>query len=162
MEIVCIPDERLRQKSEPISLDNFDKEYKHIFDEMLDFMYKSNGVGLAGVQVGILKQILVVDVSKKRNKPVKLANPKIVLSKGKVVAEEGCLSVPKKYIKVERYAEIVVEAIDGNGKKGKFFFAGFEAIAVQHEMDHLEGKLILDYENDNNNKEIKDNKSEDK
>lgn len=162
MEIVCIPDERLRQKSEPISLDNFDKEYKHIFDEMLDFMYKNNGVGLAGVQVGILKQILVVDVSKKRNKPVKLANPKIVLSKGKVVAEEGCLSVPKKYIKVERFAEIVVEAIDGNGQKGKFLFSGFEAIAVQHEMDHLEGKLILDYENDNNNKEMKDNKSENK
>jgi peptide deformylase len=145
MNIILFPNEILKQKSVEIDIKKFDIKYKKLFNEMLDIMYKYDGIGLAAVQIGMLKRILVVDVTKTKNKPIKLANPKIIASKGKKIVEEGCLSVPKKHIKVERFEEIVIEAIDGNGKFGKFLFSGFEAVAVQHEIDHLNGKIILDY-----------------
>ena len=133
--------------STPMEENLYETVYKNLFLEMLDFMYENNGVGLAGVQVGILKNILVVDVSKKRNRPRFIANPKIITAKGEVVIEEGCLSIPDKQVKVKRFSDILLECIDGKiGKSGKFLFSGFEAIAIQHEMDHLVGKIITDYE----------------
>lgn len=147
LELVRVPDKRLHMVSTPMEVDLYEKKYKKLFLEMLDFMYENNGVGLAGVQVGVMKNILVIDVSKNKNRSKFIANPKIVSAKGEIMIDEGCLSIPGKSVKVKRFSDILVECIDGKtGNLGKFLFTGFEAIAVQHEMDHLVGKIITDYE----------------
>ena len=141
LDIVVYPSDILRQKS--VEVENIGAAEKKLFEDMLNTMYSKKGIGLAAVQVGILKRMLVVDIANK--KKIKLANPVIIAKKGTTATEEGCLSVPDKNIKIERYEEIVVKALDENNKIGTFLFTGLEAIAVQHEIDHLNGKIILDY-----------------
>lgn len=141
LDIVVYPSDILRQKS--LEVEKIGNVEKKLFNDMLDTMYFYKGVGLAAVQVGILKKMLVVDVG--NNKKIKLANPNIIAKKGIVNTEEGCLSVPNKNVKVNRAEQIVVKALDENNKYGTFLFTDMEAIAVQHEIDHLDGKIILDY-----------------
>ena len=115
---------------------------KTILSDMIRVMRSSHGIGLAASQVGIIKSIAVVDVGEGL---IKMANPRIVSEKGSSSMEEGCLSVPNSYIKVKRAAEITVSYLDENDKECKKAFRGLQARAIQHEIDHLNGKLIIDY-----------------
>jgi peptide deformylase len=134
-------DEILKKKSKEV--DVIDDKIKDLIKDMIDTMHKYDGVGLAAVQVGILKRIIVIDLYDE--KPIlKLINPVIVKTKGKQEVEEGCLSFPNKYVKAIRPEEVVVEALDENGKKIKVTGTGLLAQALSHEMDHLSGVVLTD------------------
>ena len=134
-------DEILKKKSKEVEV--IDDKIKELIKDMIDTMHKYDGVGLAAVQVGILKQIIVIDLYDE--KPIlKLINPKIVKTKGTQEVEEGCLSFPNKYVKVVRPDEVTVEALDENGKKIKVTGTGLLAQAISHEMDHLNGIVLTD------------------
>ena len=134
-------DEILKKKSKDV--DVIDEKIKELIKDMIDTMHKYDGVGLAAVQVGILKKIIVIDLYDE--KPIiKLINPTILKTKGKQEVEEGCLSFPNKYVKVNRPAEVVVEALNENGKKIKITGTGLLAQAICHEMDHLNGIVLTD------------------
>lgn len=134
-------DEILKKKSKEV--DVIDEKIISLINDMLETMYKYNGVGLAAVQVGILKRICVIDVDDGRP-PLKLINPRIVKEKGEQEVEEGCLSFPNKYAKVIRPKEIVVEAINEEGKKIKIVARDLLAQAIAHEVDHLNGEVFVD------------------
>ena len=146
LEIIIAPDPRLLKVSKPVS--KIDLEIKMLLDNMLDVMYKSNGIGLAAPQVGILKRLIVMDCSNKndKNKPLKFINP-VILELSEVISEfeEGCLSLPTQFARVERPEMVVVKYEDekGNSKKKKFY--GIESTCLQHEIDHLNGKLFVDH-----------------
>ncbi len=134
-------DEILKKKSKEVEV--IDDKIKELIKDMIDTMHKYDGVGLAAVQVGILKQIIVIDLYDE--KPIlKLINPKIIKTKGTQEVEEGCLSFPNKYVKVVRPEEVTVEALDENGKKIKVTGTGLLAQAISHEMDHLNGVILTD------------------
>ncbi len=134
-------DEILRKKSKEVEV--IDDKIKELIKDMIDTMHTYDGVGLAAVQVGILKKIIVIDLYDE--KPIlKLINPVIVKTKGKQEVEEGCLSFPNKYVKVVRPDEVTVEALDENGKKIKVTGTGLLAQAISHEMDHLNGIVLTD------------------
>lgn len=134
-------DEILKKKSKEVEV--IDDKIKELIKDMIDTMHEYDGVGLAAVQVGILKNIIVIDLYDE--KPVlKLINPKITRTKGKQEVEEGCLSFPNKYVKVIRPEEVTVEAIDENGQNIKVTGTGLLAQAISHEMDHLNGVLLTD------------------
>ena len=134
-------DEILKKKSRDVEV--IDEKIKTLIEDMIETMHKFDGVGLAAVQVGILKKIIVIDLYDE--KPIlKLINPVIVKTKGKQEVEEGCLSFPNKYVKVIRPAEVVVEALDENGKKIKVTGTGLLAQAISHEVDHLNGVVLTD------------------
>ena len=134
-------DEILKKKSKEV--DVIDDKIKDLIKDMIDTMHKYDGVGLAAVQVGILKRIIVIDLYDE--KPIlKLINPVIVKTKGKQEVEEGCLSFPNKYVKAIRPEEVIVEALDENGKKIKVTGTGLLAQALSHEMDHLSGVVLTD------------------
>lgn len=135
-------DEILSKKSREVE-DIKDEKIQALIDDMLDTMYKANGVGLAAVQVGMLKQIVVIDVSEKCNEPIVLINPKIIKEKGTQEVDEGCLSFPNKFAKVIRPAEVVVEALDREGKKIKIKAKDLLAQAISHEIDHLNGIVFV-------------------
>ncbi len=136
-------DEILGKKSREV--DNIqDSKIQELIDDMLETMYKANGVGLAAVQVGILKQIVVIDVEEDCSNPIVLINPKITKEKGTQEVEEGCLSFPNKFAKVVRPAEVIVEALDRNGKKIKIKAKELLAQAISHELDHLNGIVFVD------------------
>ena len=144
--IITVPNELLKKTSDPIEKvgDNEKKLVKDLFDTM----YNSNGIGLAAVQVGILKRILVIDVSTKEEKknPMCFINPVIKkISDEKSVYEEGCLSIPDTFIEIERPKFCVVEYIGLDGKKKEMECDGLLSTCLQHECDHLEGKLIIDF-----------------
>jgi peptide deformylase len=144
-QILKIPDPLLRKVSEPVT--SINKEVKHLMDDMLETMYAAPGIGLAAVQVGLLKRIIVIDISKEEKKnPLFLINPKIIFrSKKMSIYEEGCLSIPGHFAEIERPAECHIDYIDYNGKK-KFLKAnGILSTCIQHEVDHLDGKLFIDY-----------------
>tara|TARA_B100001121_G_scaffold300502_1_gene310433 strand:- start:333 stop:857 length:525 start_codon:yes stop_codon:yes gene_type:complete len=144
--IVIEPDPILRKKSNPI--EKVDQNLRKLLDEMLETMYKAPGIGLAAVQIGILKRIIVIDVSKddKKKNPLFLINPKITFkSKNTSVYEEGCLSLPGHFAEIERPAECYVDYIDYEGKKKKLKAKGLLSTCIQHEVDHLDGKLFIDY-----------------
>ena len=146
LKIIIAPDPRLLEVSEPVTVIN--NEVKDLLEDMLETMYKSNGIGLAAPQVGILKRLVVMDCSEqnKKQKPLKFINPEILnLSSEKSEFEEGCLSLPTQYAKVERPSKIEVKYEDENGKKIKKNFFGIEATCLQHEIDHLDGKLFVDH-----------------
>lgn len=134
-------DEILKKKSKEV--DVIDERIISLINDMLETMYKYNGVGLAAVQVGILKRICVIDIDDGRP-PLKLINPRIVKEKGEQEVEEGCLSFPNKYAKVIRPKEIVVEAINEEGKKIKIVAKDLLAQAIAHEVDHLNGEVFVD------------------
>ena len=146
LKIIIAPDSRLLEVSKPVKEVNND--IKNLLEDMLQVMYRSNGIGLAAPQVGILKRLIVMDCSDKNTKkePLKFVNPEILnLSSDKSEFEEGCLSLPTQYAKVERPSNIEVEYKDENGNKYRKSFSGIEATCLQHEIDHLNGKLFVDH-----------------
>lgn len=143
LEILHFPDPRLRQKAVPVAEVN--DEIRTIVDNMFETMYAAPGIGLAAVQVNILKQIIVIDISEEKNQPLCLINPEIVEKQGLEKMEEGCLSVPGIFEKVTRADTIKVHFLDREGKSREQEFNGLLSVCIQHEMDHLEGKLFVDY-----------------
>ena len=145
-KIVIEPDAILRKKSEP--LEKISRNEKKLLDDMLETMYEASGIGLAAVQVGVLKRMVVIDVSKEKEKkkPLFLINPEITFySKKKSIYEEGCLSLPGQFAEIERPAECTLKYIDYNGKEKELKADGLLATCVQHEVDHLNGILFIDY-----------------
>ena len=145
-KILTEPDPILRKKCEP--LEKVDTETKKLMDDMLETMYAAPGIGLAAVQVGILKRLVVIDISKaeEKKKPIFLINPQIIRqSKKTSVYEEGCLSLPGQFAEIERPAECTLKYIDYNGKEKELKAEGLLATCVQHEVDHLNGILFIDY-----------------
>ena len=145
-KIVIEPDPILRKKSDP--LEKVDVELRSLMDDMLETMYGAPGIGLAAVQVGILKRLIVLDISKDKEKkdPLFLINPEITfLSKKMSVYEEGCLSLPGHYAEIERPTECHVNYVDYNGKKRELKTDGLLSTCIQHEVDHLNGILFVDY-----------------
>ena len=144
-KILIVPDPILRKKCEP--LENVDDDVRKLMNDMLETMYKAPGIGLAAIQVGILKRIVVIDISKEEKKnPLFLVNPEIIYkSKNTSVYEEGCLSLPGQFAEIERPAECHIKYIDYNGKEKKLETKGLLATCIQHEIDHLNGILFIDY-----------------
>ena len=134
-------DEILIKKSKVV--ENVDDKIRALAQDMMDTMHKFNGVGLAAVQVGILKRVIVIDTGEKKEQFV-LINPEIIKEKGEQECEEGCLSFPNKFGKIIRPAEVVVVALNENGKKIKITAKGLLAQAISHEVDHLNGELFID------------------
>lgn len=137
-------DEILKKKSREIPKEDIlTEKIQTLIDDMIETMHKYNGVGLAAVQVGILKRIVVIDLYDDKG-PIVLINPRILKTKGEQEVEEGCLSFPNKFAKIVRPAEVVVEYLDRNGKKVKLKAKELLAQVVSHELDHLEGELFID------------------
>ena len=144
--ILTEPNKLLRQVSEPV--ESVGDSEKQLMDDMLDTMYAANGIGLAAIQIGVPKRIIVMDISKDENdkEPRYFVNPKIKNKNSeKATYEEGCLSVPEQFAEIERPNECEVEYLDYNGKKQLLKADGLLATCIQHEMDHLEGILFIDY-----------------
>ena len=143
LKILCFPDARLRTKAKPVK--EVTDETRQFLDELLETMYDAPGIGLASTQVDVHKQIVVVDVSEEKDEPYCFINPVITHAEGEEVCEEGCLSVPEFYAEVTRAEEITVVALDRDGKEFTLEADGMLAICIQHELDHLKGKLFVDY-----------------
>lgn len=143
LNVLHYPDPRLRIKAAPI--DRFDDEIRSLARDMLETMYAAPGIGLAATQVNVPKRILVTDVSETKDQPLCLINPRILEQQGVVEIEEGCLSVPGVFEVVQRAEQITVEAIGLDGVLFTLEAEGLLAVCIQHEMDHLDGKLFIDY-----------------
>jgi peptide deformylase len=144
LPILCYPDPRLHTVAKPVQA--VDARIKTLIGDMLDTMYDANGVGLAATQVDVHERLIVIDVSEQRNEPLVLINPEITwASAEKQVSDEGCLSVPGIYDGVERAAQVKVAAMDGEGKSRAIEAQGMLAVCIQHEMDHLLGKVFVEY-----------------
>ena len=143
LQVLTFPDERLRTVAKPVEA--VTPEIQKIVDDMLETMYQEEGIGLAATQVDIHQRIVVIDLSEERNQPMVLINPEITDKRGEDGIEEGCLSVPGARALVSRAAEVSVKALDRDGNEFAFEAEDLLAICVQHELDHLEGKLFVDY-----------------
>jgi peptide deformylase len=143
LNILEFPDPRLRIKAKPVEI--VDDALRQLIDDMFETMYDAPGIGLAATQVDVHRRLLVADVSAEKNEPWVLINPEIVEKDGIEVTEEGCLSVPGYYEEVERAEHVRVRYLDRDGKQVESEFDGLLAVCVQHEMDHLDGKLFVDY-----------------
>lgn len=143
LRILEYPDPRLRTKAQLV--ETVDDEIRKLAGDLLETMYAAPGIGLAATQVDVHKRLLVVDVSDDRSQPFCLINPEIMEKDGVEVMEEGCLSVPGIYEKVERADHIKVRALNTDGESFEMEAEGLLAVCIQHEMDHLEGKLFVDY-----------------
>jgi peptide deformylase len=143
LNILEYPDPRLRTRAHPVA--QVDDEVRRLVDDMFETMYAAPGVGLAATQVDVHRRVLVADVSDERNQPLCLINPEIIRREGTQILEEGCLSVPGVYDKVVRSERIRVRALDRDGREFELDADGLLAVCIQHEMDHLEGKLFVDY-----------------
>ena len=143
LTILEYPDPRLRTKAQPVAV--FDAALQTLIDAMFDTMYAAPGIGLAATQVNVHRQLLILDVSEEKNQPLVLINPKILAREGSQTYQEGCLSVPGIYADVDRADRITVAALDRNGKPLTFDADSLLAVCIQHEMDHLVGKLFVDY-----------------
>lgn len=143
LNILHHPDPRLRTKAAPVSI--FDNALVTLADNMLETMYAAPGIGLAATQVNVHKRLIVVDVSEDNNAPHILVNPKLELFGDRVSGDEGCLSVPGFYERVERAEQINVLAQDVSGAPLEMSAEGLLAVCIQHECDHLDGKLFVDY-----------------
>jgi len=143
LKILEYPDPRLRIKAEPVPA--VTDEIRQLAADMLETMYAAPGVGLAATQVDRHVRLVVIDVSETRDQPWVLINPEIISSDGKETSDEGCLSVPGVTEGVERAARVRVRALDVDGQSREFDADGLLAVCVQHELDHLEGKLFVDY-----------------
>ncbi len=145
-EILTEPNKILRQISKPV--EKVTKHEQQLMDDMLDTMYNANGIGLAAIQIGVPKRIIVMDIAKKDEKknPMYFVNP-VIKNKNKDLStyEEGCLSVPNQFAEVDRPATCEIEYLDYNGDKKLLKASGLLATCIQHEMDHLEGILFIDY-----------------
>ena len=143
LDILRYPDERLHTVAAPIEV--VDDEVRRIVADMAETMYAAPGIGLAATQVDVHKQVIVVDVSERRDSLVVLVNPEIVEAVGVSDIEEGCLSVPSIYELVERAERVKVRAYDQNGTAFTLEAQGLLAVCIQHEMDHLKGKVFIEY-----------------
>lgn len=143
LTILEYPDPRLRTKA--VQVTRVDADIRRLIDDMFETMYAAPGVGLAASQVNVHKRIIVVDVSEKRDTPYAFINPTIDVLIGEQESEEGCLSVPGFYELVKRAQKIRVRALDRNGEPFELETEGMLAVCIQHECDHLEGKLFVDY-----------------
>lgn len=143
LSILEFPDERLRKKAVPVQ--KVDDKIRKLVDDMLETMYESRGVGLAATQVNVHQRIVVIDVSEEKDAPICLINPEIVEKDGVKEGEEGCLSVPGFFEKVTRAEHIIVKALNKNGEPFELSCRDLLAVCVQHELDHLDGKLFVDY-----------------
>jgi peptide deformylase len=143
LAILEFPDPRLRKTATPVS--TVDDALRNLIDDMLETMYAAPGIGLAASQVDVHKRLLVADVSAEGDEPHALINPVILEKDGIQVSEEGCLSVPGYYEEVERAEHIRVRYQDRNGEEVETEMEGLLAVCVQHEIDHLDGKLFVDY-----------------
>ena len=143
MELLQFPDERLRRVSQPV--EKFDEDLKLLSKEMLKIMYQSMGIGLAAPQVNKPIRLIVLDVSEKRNKPMMFVNPNLEKVEGIVDSSEGCLSVPEIRTTIQRHKKILLSAQNIDGSEIKIEADDLLSICVQHEIDHLDGKLFIDY-----------------
>lgn len=143
LKILEFPDPRLRRKAVPV--ETVDDELRALVDDMFETMYQAPGIGLAATQVDVHRRLLVADVSSDKSEPHVLINPEILEMDGKAVSEEGCLSVPGYYEEVERAEHIRVRFLDRDGNPVEKDMDGLLAVCVQHEIDHLDGKLFVDY-----------------
>ena len=143
LNIINYPDPRLRTKGKPV--ETFDDSLVKLKDDMLETMYAAPGIGLAAVQVGQYLRMLVIDVTEEKNGPQCFINPEIIASDGEVKTEEGCLSVPAIYEPVKRFETVTIKAQDEFGEWFELEADGLLSVCIQHEMDHLEGKLFVDY-----------------
>ena len=143
LTILEFPDPRLRTRASPV--ESVDDGLKSLIDDLFETMYEAPGIGLAATQVNVHKRVLVADVSADKSEPYALVNPVILEKDGVTVTEEGCLSVPGYYEEVERAEHIRVKFIDRLGDDVEMEAEGLLAVCIQHEMDHLEGKLFVDY-----------------
>ncbi|MEY2952817.1 MAG: hypothetical protein RLZZ401_904 [Pseudomonadota bacterium] len=144
LPILCYPHPRLHTVAKPVLA--VDTRVQQLVADMLDTMYDAKGIGLAATQVDVHDRVVVIDVSDERNEPLVLINPEIVwASADKVLNEEGCLSVPGIYDGVERSATVRIQALDANGAARGLEAEGLLAVCIQHEMDHLLGKVFVEY-----------------
>ncbi len=145
LEILHFPDPRLHLKAHPVKL--FDKELKKLVDDMAQTMYENDGIGLAATQVDVQKRLIIIDVSKsdESKKLLVFVNPEIVSRSGEVIGEEGCLSVPGVYESVRRSENISIKFQDLEGGFYTKGYTGLMAVCVQHEIDHLDGKVFVEY-----------------
>jgi peptide deformylase len=143
LPILEFPDPRLRTRAQPV--EQVDGPLRKLIDDMFETMYAAPGIGLAATQVNVHKRVLVIDISESRNERLALINPEILRREGVEETEEGCLSVPGVFDKVTRADRIRVRALDRDGKQIEFDADGLLAVCIQHEIDHLEGKLFVDY-----------------
>jgi peptide deformylase len=144
LTILEYPDPRLRTRAAPVAV--VDDSVRRLIDDMFETMYAAPGVGLAATQVNVHKRVLVADVSSEQNAPVAFVNPEIIERQGRTEAEEGCLSVPGIFDKLNTRSErVLVRALDRDGRPFELEADGLLAVCIQHEMDHLEGKLFVDY-----------------
>ena len=143
LNILEFPDPRLRIKAKPV--EQVDDAVRRLIDDMLETMYEAPGIGLAATQVNVHQQIIVVDVSEGRDQPHAFINPRIELLGGTMESDEGCLSVPGFYEPVMRADRIRVKALDRNGEATELEADDLLAVCIQHECDHLKGKLFVDY-----------------
>ncbi|HBC3426378.1 peptide deformylase [Vibrio parahaemolyticus] len=154
LQVLTFPDDRLRTVAKPV--DAVTPEIQKIVNDMIETMYDEEGIGLAATQVDIHKRIVVIDISETRDEPMVLINPEILEKRGEDGIEEGCLSVPGARALVPRAAEVTVKALDRDGKEFTFEADDLLAICVQHELDHLQGKLFVDYLSPLKRKRIQD------
>lgn len=143
LQVLHYPDPRLRHRARPV--DRVDDEARRLIDDLFEAMYAAPGVGLAAVQVGVDRRVVVVDVSEDKSEPLALVNPEILGREGEEESEEGCLSVPGVYEMVRRAERIRFRALDRDGVPFEADAEGLLAVCVQHECDHLNGRLFVDY-----------------
>lgn len=143
LNILIYPDPRLRQKAKPV--ERFDDELRRLVEEMAETMYAAPGIGLAAVQVNVPQRVLVLDLSEEKNDLKVFVNPEIEDRDGTEEIEEGCLSVPGVYASVPRADWIKLKAQDADGKPFELEAEGLLAVCIQHEIDHLDGKMFVDY-----------------
>lgn len=143
LDILHYPDERLRNRAKPVAV--VDDSIRKLVDDMFETMYHAPGIGLAAIQVNVAKRVIVVDVTKDKTQPMAFINPEILAKDGIETHEEGCLSVPGFYEEVQRAEHIKVRALDRNGNPFEIETGDLLAICIQHEIDHLDGKLFVDY-----------------
>jgi len=143
LTILEYPDPRLRTVAQPV--DAVDDELRRLIDDMLETMYASNGIGLAATQVNVHRRLLVADVSDQHDQPLVLVNPEVIAREEVGTAQEGCLSVPGVYEDVERAQRIRVRALGRDGKPFEMDAEGLLSVCIQHEIDHLDGRLFVDY-----------------
>ena len=143
LDVLLHPDPRLRNAAAPVAA--VDDAVRRLIDDLLQTMYSARGIGLAAVQVGVARRIVVADVSSERNSPVALVNPRVTERHGEAEFEEGCLSVPGVFETVSRSARVRVEGLDREGAAVTVDAEGVLAACLQHEIDHLDGRLFVDY-----------------
>jgi len=143
LDILHFPDPNLRKKARPV--ETIDASIKTLASDMLETMYKEGGIGLAATQVNVQKRVVVIDLSELRNEPMYLINPEIISSEGVEQMQEGCLSVPDYYDLVERAEKVSFRYLNLAGEAKEINADGLLAVCIQHEIDHLDGKLFIDY-----------------